>query len=961
MGLFEDYDELCQTYKAEYGATKTVVLYEVGSFFEIYSVDEGRQGCNVKNVCQLLNIQATRRNKSIQEISPSNPELCGFPTAALAKYAPILVEAGYTVVVTRQEQQQQGQTQHRREVTQVLSRSTYVDDINDINDDKKLACMFCQAAESSAQICCGLAIMDLYTGSSCVTEAWSPEAVETMIGQLLHPGIVEVLIIGDPDCDISSVLLSQDKVLDRRPSQQFSHLAYQMAILRKVYPETGFLTPVEFCGLEFCRLGTVAFVGALDFAHKHDETLVRRLPVPSIAHGQKDDAGAAVMLGPRVFQDLDIVASPSPSSFMSDHGRSKHLLDILNICITPVGRRMFKKNLLEPILDIQGLTRRYDSIDILRENPVDLDNIRKGLSSMSFDLERKWRRIGTSSTLSGFQDVCLICDAFDSIKSSFLDLPSVTAILEKHGVTLITTTIQEFVGAVEAKIDRRQMSLRDGIYSDLDAAREDAAAHVARGKAWLQVLRLKLPPGIQVASCQDDVSMDRLRFTSCFYAYCTSKRFEIIQRVLSPSSIQVLDRSKTTIWFTSAQEEDNIGEYQRAHDTLTRIEAERSTAVLTTFYETLSSHIRNVLMATGLLDVYAATAKNALQCGMCRPTLVAHPSEAFIECKGLRHPIAERNLPTRTLFIPNDVGLMCTNGAGDRQQHAGILLYGVNAAGKSTLSKAVALAALMAQAGLYVPCQSMTLAPFRSIYTRMASRDDIFAGKSTFMVELADLRTIMKHAGPRTLVVGDELCSGTESVSATSIVGAMCLHLIQQRSKFIFATHLHELPALDKINACKAISVYHLDVVYNSKSDALVYNRKLMPGPGRALYGLEVARAMHLSLSFMEDAHAIRRQLLGIQDELVRSHASKYNKKVYVDACGLCGSARAQEVHHILPQCLADEHGLIKMQDGLVVHKNNAANLIPLCSACHVKCHSHLDCSHEDEGGVVKHALLTTR
>ena len=256
-----------------------------------------------------------------------------------------------------------------------------------------------------------------------------------------------------------------------------------------------------------------------------------------------------------------------------------------------------------------------------------------------------------------------------------------------------------------------------------------------------------------------------------------------------------------------------------------------------------------------------------------------------------------------------------------------MLLYGVNAVGKSSVMKAVGIAVLMAQAGMYVACDSMEFSPFLGVYTRIGLRDDIRRGHSTFVVEMMELRAILKRAqGPMHLVLGDELCAGTESQSALSIVGASVRELAKRHVPFIMATHLHELSSLSDIVDAAGVGAMHLSVEF-TEDDGLVFERKLRAGTGPSAYGLEVCRSLDMDPDFMMTAERIRRSLLNGHGGLVSSKKSRYNSNVIVDACGICGG-QAQETHHLVPQKIAPKH-----------IKNKTSNLLPLCSQCHDKIH----------------------
>jgi DNA mismatch repair protein MutS len=242
----------------------------------------------------------------------------------------------------------------------------------------------------------------------------------------------------------------------------------------------------------------------------------------------------------------------------------------------------------------------------------------------------------------------------------------------------------------------------------------------------------------------------------------------------------------------------------------------------------------------------------------------------------------------------------------------------MNASGKSSLMKAVGIAVLLAQVGCYVPATSLTLKPYKSLYTRILNQDNIHAGLSSFAVEMLELREILKTANSYSLVLGDELCSGTESVSATALVASGIIWLSEKNVSFIFATHLHGLNDIKELQAVKSLQVWHLKVHYDAAADLLIYDRRLEPGSGSTYYGLEVAKAMNIPFEFLELAHSIRKDLLHQTTKV-----SSYNKDCIVRICEICKSSISHmlEVHHIAHQ-----------KDG---GSNDLRNLIVVCQACH--------------------------
>jgi DNA mismatch repair protein MutS len=234
----------------------------------------------------------------------------------------------------------------------------------------------------------------------------------------------------------------------------------------------------------------------------------------------------------------------------------------------------------------------------------------------------------------------------------------------------------------------------------------------------------------------------------------------------------------------------------------------------------------------------------------------------------------------------------------------------------------------MAQAGLFVAAKSFKFSPFDTIISQVDLSDNIFAGKSSFITEMLGLKRILQCAGPRTLVLSDELCRGTEHSSSVGLVSATILQLIKTNTKFFFTSHLHEVPKVqDIIDLKDKLNICHLSV--NIKSNNIIYERKLQNGPGSSLYGLEVSKSLLECSELVEKAFKIRNNLIGNETKVKKS---KYNTKKIIDKCQICSSTKQLEVDHIVPQMTANENGFLNDSR----HKNHISNLCTLCHDCHL-------------------------
>ena len=335
------------------------------------------------------------------------------------------------------------------------------------------------------------------------------------------------------------------------------------------------------------------------------------------------------------------------------------------------------------------------------------------------------------------------------------------------------------------------------------------------------------------------------------------------------------------------------------------------------FIDSLSKwkkEMENMVKYVSLLDVLITKAHVAKKYNYCCPEL-KEGEKSFFVAKDLRHCLIE-HLNKNELYVPNDISL-------GHDKDDGILLYGTNAVGKSSLIRSIGISIILAQAGMFVPCSEFTFNPYHKIFTRILGNDDIFKGLSTFAVEMSELRTILNFSDQNSLILGDELCSGTETTSAISIFVAGLTKLHTKKSSFIFATHFHQITKMNRIKKLNKVSMKHMEVKYNAAKDLLIYNRKLKEGPGNSMYGLEVCKSLSLPKEFLDLAYEIR------NEDVKKYKKTRYNAKKIKTKCEICNKD-AKDIHHLQFQEDANEDGHINH-----FHKNHRANLMSICKECH--------------------------
>ena len=302
-----------------------------------------------------------------------------------------------------------------------------------------------------------------------------------------------------------------------------------------------------------------------------------------------------------------------------------------------------------------------------------------------------------------------------------------------------------------------------------------------------------------------------------------------------------------------------------------------------------------------------------------KPVIKSKSKKSFVNATGLIHPLVDA-IQTNETYTTNDILL--------GKKTDGMLLYGTNTSGKSTLIKSIGISVVMAQAGMYVPASKFEFKPYNTLYTRILGNDNLFKSLSTFATEMSEFSSIYNFANCNSLVLGDELCSGTEHPSAVGIICSGLEKFCKDKVSFIFATHCHELDNIKELKKFKNLSWKHLHFAYNDY-EGLVYNRKLRDGKGPDHYGIEICKNFNFLPQFHERANYFREQYL--KKDSLKVKQTKYCGKKLKGSCELCGK-NGIDIHHLNPQEFANENGFTGSH-----HKNHKANLANVCKPCHLE------------------------
>lgn len=934
--IVDDIFAMQQKYEKKYG--KVVILQQIGSFMECYSIDNEEEKIgSVPAIAELLNIQATRKNKSNPANDRSNPMLCGFPVASLKRCLGVLVSSQYTCVVV---EQTTPPPNPKREITGVYSPGTY-SDITEAYEANHLM-SFVLRKESRLHgpdiLRMGCATMDVSTGACTAYEAVDHEldksfAINEGVRMIKSFNPREVIMYGENSQDLQNQLELGNRMVHSLSTCKGSEkISFMNQFLVDLYPDRGCLSPIEHIDLENKFLACLAFVNLVRFIHDHNENSLRDLQKPVILNEIN-----TLCLENNAIQQLNVLPM---NNNRATPNNVHSLMDVVGFCKTPMGARRLRDRLCRPLTNPADIEARLQKVDAYLSDKA-YKSIGDHLKSIG-DLERLIRKLTTNKTPACL-DLDKLWTGLEACDACFDALQVMPAGLAKDDERVMT---QGCLDDLMKTLDRK--NLDSGAETCIfleghDATLDEIYVKIRECRRILESYRKILNDCVDQTS-DTNVKLEYTDKDGCFMTM-TKKRAEIMKKNLGTKSIEgeELDVKTVSVVNTTSVAKITTPRFKATSDELLECleTAKARTAELVRkfcagFVKDHALNIKKICETVIETDLTSCAAEAADKRRFCRPEICDDDSDSFVIVKDLRHAIIEA-LHTGIQYVPTSLALGTSLAVDDEFAEMkgmnGMLLYGCNSAGKSSLMKAMGLSVILAQAGFYVPASEFRLRPFTNLMTRILGNDDLFKGHSSFATEMTELCGILKRANERTLVLGDEIANSTESTSGLAIVAASVDRLSRQRSKFIFATHLHELAKLPCINGLDDVKHFHLEIRYDATLDALVYDRRLRSGSGNAVYGLEIARAMGMDDEFLETAHKIRRELLQKDLEVVSTKTSRYNAKLNIGPCQVC-MMPGEHTHHIREQHEADEDGMIG-----AMHKNDLSNLVILCESCHDKVH----------------------
>ncbi|CAM3414588.1 MutS-related protein [Arcobacter aquimarinus] len=940
------YFKLQKLFEKKYGVN-TVVLMEIGTFFEVYEVnnDEEKIG-KAKEIAELLNIQLTRKNKSILENSKENPIMAGVPAISFEKHlARIIAEQKYTVAIIRQKGVPPNVTRY---LDTVVSPGTNFDFVID-QDENNITSLLIDQIRGIYLV--GYSAIDVTTGKCYYNEVHGTSedkffALDEVFNYMnMHKTNEVVITFADNNINQKEVIDYLELKLKTFHIGTFRpKINYQNELFKNVFNIQSLLTSIEHLDMERVPLSTESLAVLIDFVIGHDSNIIQKL-----SHPFKLDVSRYVYLGNNALEQLNVIETTHNPS----------LLKLLNNTSTAMGKRLLKERLTHPIKDSKEILRRLALSKELYDYHAPIENELANI----YDIERLTRRIKLNR-LHPFE-LNYLYDSLLSIKEvvkfmenyKFLTPPCSSADIELF-IQSINSTFDLSVSGKYMLKDVDDNMINVGINTKIDELNHQNEILYSK----LELLKAHILTYIKSEDL-NFVGINRLDKEG-FFLTLTKNRYNLIKDELLKSHI-IIDNElylfkdfiikiqTNSVKIFCKLTEDISDKYVHNLRKIVELNKLVFKEKIFEFEKKFTILLEELVQFIAEVDLTVSNIKIAKKYNYSCPKIVkTKDDENFLELIDLRHPIIEAN-EEQGIYVPNDIILGELTLASkeykdnviiknsnpvniyNNKMH-GILLYGINSSGKSSLMKSIGIAVILAQAGFYVPCKSMRFSIFDSVFTRISGADNIAKGLSSFAVEMLELKNIFNRASKKSLILGDEISHSTETMSGLSIVASSILKLSKLEAIFVFATHLHQLPEIEEIQKLKNIIALHLSVIYKDEEDKLIFDRKLGFGSGSSMYGLEYARSLHMDKEFLNKANEIRKRLTDDYDKVERlsqKKTSKYNNNLFTTTCVICGKP-CDEVHHIKEQARANKDGFIGH-----INANHKYNLIPLCKEHHKMVH----------------------
>ena len=750
-----------------------LLFYRMGDFYELFYDD-------AKRAAVLLDISLTKRGASAGEPIP----MAGVPYHAVEGYLAKLVALGESVAICEQiGDPAAAKGPVERKVVRIVTPGTVSDEaLLPERQDNLVAAIYEQKGVFA------LATLDMTSGRFLMTELPSKEAVSAELQRLMP---AEILY---PEDFAHAQILNNYKGLRRRPVWEFELVTAKTLLNRQFGTQS-----LEGFGVEQAEVGLCAAGCVLHYAQE-----TQRTALPHVQSIQLQQNSETVLLDAATRRNLELTQNLAG-------GTEATLAAVLDKCVTPMGSRLLKRWIHQPIRDLNKLQKRQDVIATLQESGL-IESLQPCLQQVG-DMERILARVALRSARP--RDLTRLRTALAQIPILVNYAQNQTACLAQMMAPL--ADFSELQSLLErAIIDNPPQLIRDGgviaegYHAELDEWRQLSAG----ATQYLEQLEIRE---------RESTGIDTLKigFNAVHGYYIQISQGQAHKAPIHYVRRQTLKNAERYIIPELKTYEDKVLKAKGASLALEK-------QLYDALFDVIMPHLAELQLAAMVLaelDVLTNLAERAQTLNYVRPTF---SPQRGVQIKGGRHPVVEQMITDP--FIANPVYL-------NAQRHL-LIVTGPNMGGKSTYMRQIALICLMAYIGSFVPAESAEIGMLDRIFTRIGASDDLASGRSTFMVEMTEMANILHQATAQSLVLIDEIGRGTSTYDGLSLAWACAEWLAKKtQSLTLFATHYFELTSLP--SQLKGVANVHLDA--REHNDTIVFMHSVQEGAASKSYGLAVA------------------------------------------------------------------------------------------------------------------------
>jgi DNA mismatch repair protein MutS len=791
--LMKQYNEIKRKYP------DACLLFRVGDFYETFGEDAVRAS-------KILGIILTKRGAG----SETETALAGFPHHSLNTYLPKLVKAGLRVAICDQlEDPKMTKTIVKRGVTELITPGvTMNDEVLQSKSNNFLASIYFGKKQL------GISFLDASTGEF-LTSQGNEEYIDKLL-QNFNPS--EVLIQKNNRNQFKegfgenyNTFYLEDWVFQND---------YAFESLTKHFKTNS----LKGFGVEELQEGIISAGAILYYLSETQHNKIQH-----ITNIQRISEDAYVWMDRFTIRNLELYHSHSQNAVT--------LLDVIDRTLSPMGGRLLKRWLALPLKDIHKIRNRHEVVSYLKDNQEILQKVQYQIKQIS-DLERLISKIATGKVSP--REVIYLKDSLDAI------IPIKTLALESsqeavriigdslHSCDLLREKIKTTLNQEAPVAIAKGNAIATGVHAELDELRNIAFS----GKEFLE--------GIEKRESElTGISSLKISFNNVFGYY-------IEVRNTHKDKVPAEWIRKQTLVNAERYITEELKEYETkilgAEEKIHQIESQ----LFEQLVSWIATYIKPVQLNANLvaqLDCLTSFTQLAIDNNYVCPIL----DETFdLEITNGRHPVIEKQLPTGTPYIPNDIFL-------NRDSQQIIMITGPNMSGKSAILRQTALIVLLAQMGSFVPAEKVRMGVVDKIFTRVGASDNISMGESTFMVEMNETASILNNISDSSLILLDEIGRGTSTYDGISIAWAIAefLHENPAQPKTLFATHYHELNEMTEL--LPRIQNYNVSI--KELKDTVLFIRKLVKGGSAHSFGIHVAKMAGMPQMVIQKAQKLLKKL----------------------------------------------------------------------------------------------------